>query len=126
MKVILSISLVASAALISGCAFNGQPAVLNAVGRSPQALAGVPKGTLVVYSSYDPNPDFNYTLFSSQGKVLQTVYHNTGGVIERPAQVELPVGGYRVMAWAKGYQTVTVPVVILRDQVTTVQLGGSS
>jgi len=37
-------------------------------------------------------------------------------LIEQPTQVELLVGEYRVMAWAKGYRTVTVPVVILRDQ----------
>ncbi len=136
MKLIPLVVLPAAAAWICGCAFNRPPVVVDTVGPPPQASSGGAQGTLMVYSAYDPNADFNdmpylsrftdYTLLSSQGKVLQVVHNNTGGVIEQPARVALPAGEYRVVARANGYHTVTVPVVILRDRVTTVRLDGSA
>ncbi len=136
MKFILSFSTFAAAALISGCASNRHVVLLDTVGPTPQAPLGGAKGTLVVYSAYDPNADFNdtpyparftdYTLLSSQGKLLQVVRNNTGGVSEQPAQVELPIGEYRVTARASGYHTVTVPVVIRGGRVTTVRLDGNA
>lgn len=136
MRNFLTVAFIAGAALGSGCAFHEQAVVLETVG-PPSCLSedAGPKGSLVVYSAYDSDADYselsylrpytNYRILSEQGKLLETVHNSNGSVVEGPRKVELPVGKYRVVARAKGYKTVTVPVVILADQVTTVHLEGS-
>ena len=137
MKSLLAIIFLAGAALVSGCASHERSVVLDPVGpASLQPAAVGPKGTLLVYTAYDPNADFNelpylrqytdYSLLSEQGKLLQVVHNSSGSVVEGPQKVELPPGKYRVIARANGYRHVTVPVVILADQLTTVHLEGSA
>ncbi len=138
MKTRLAAVFFAGAVLLSGCATHQPSVVLAPVGPSPpQPAPGGPKGTLVVYSAYDPNSDFNdteylrqytdYRILSEEGKLLQTVHNSNGFVVEGPAEVELPAGKYRIIAQANGYKkNVIVPVVVLADRLTTVHLEGEA
>jgi hypothetical protein len=95
-----------------------------------------PNGALMVYSAFDPHAHFNgspyrryhsdYTIFSEDGKLVQKIHNDVGGVTEDPKPVELPSGKYRVVARANGYGWATVPVLIVAHRVTTVRLEGGS
>ena len=130
-------AILAGTTLISGCAFHDQPVVVDSVGPPTlQPANGGPKGVLMVYSAYDPEVEFSdipllrqytdYKIFSEEGNLLQSVRNNDGAVVENPERVELPTGRYRIMSRAKGYKNVTVPVVILADQLTEVHLEGGT
>lgn len=130
-------AILAATTLLSGCAFEDKPVVVESVGPPafPSANGG-PKGVLMVYSAYDPDTEFSdvpllreytdFKILSEDGKPLQTVRNNDGSVVERPVRVELPAGRYRIMGRAKGYKRVTVPVVILADQLTEIHLEGGA
>lgn len=137
MKSLLTATVLAGVALVSGCASNKHAVALDAVGPPPlPSAAPGPKGALVVYSAFDPNADFNdipylrrytdYRILSEAGQLLQVVHNNNDTLLESPQKVELPVGKYRVIAQANGYKTVTLPVVILADRLTTVHLDGAA
>ncbi len=137
MKSLLAVSYLTGAALVSGCAFHERSVALDSVGPSTlQPASAGPKGALVVYSAFDPNAEFNdipylrqytdYKILSEEGRLVQIVHNNSGSVAEGPETVELPVGAYRVIARANAYKTVTVPVAILADRLTTVHLDGSA
>ncbi len=92
-------------------------------------------GTLVVYSAYEVNADFNardpyrpeysdYNIFSSDGGVIRRVHNNSGTNLQNPLPVSLPKGEYRVVALANGYGLVTVPVIIEPNQNTVIHLEG--
>jgi hypothetical protein len=90
----------------------------------------------MVYSAFDPHAHFNgspyrryhsdYTVFSEDGKLLQAIHNDVGGVTEDPKPAELHPGKYRIVARANGYGWVTVPVIIVAHSVTTVRLEGGS
>ena len=122
--------------LLAGCVSQPHGLVLDPIGPpGPQSASTGTHGTLVVFSAYDPHADFNdlpylhhytdYKILSAEGKLRQSVHNSNGLSLDGPKRVELPVGTYRVEAHANGYGSVTVPVVIRANQVTTVHLEGS-
>ena len=135
MRLTGAIGILATTALLAGCASRGPALVLAPIGPAPfpRAPAGS-TGTLEVFSAFEQGADFNsqlyrrrytdYRIFSADDKLMQTVRNDAGTLVEAPKQVKLPVGAYRVVARANGYGEVTVPVVIRADQVTTVHLEG--
>jgi len=125
--------------LLAGCAQTGQTLVLEPVGPPPASFAqpSTANGTLVVYSAFSVNFDFNardpyhqeysdYRIFSQDGKFLQRVHNDSGFDWSSPAVVSLPAGRYRVVAQANGCGVVTVPVQVEANQITTVHLEGDS
>lgn len=136
MKLHFAASILAAAALLSGCASHRPALVLDPVGPPPFASAAAgSSGTLKVFSAYEQGANFNsppyrreysdYRIFSVDGHLLQTVQNDSGTLSGAPKRVELPAGSYRVVARANGYGEVTVPVDIRAGQVTTVHLEGS-
>ena len=136
MKIFFALILFASGALLSGCA-TGKNVVLDTVGPAPaQTLsANSNEDTLMVYSAYEVNADFNardpnrpeysdYKIFSADGKILRRVHNNSGTILQDPAQIKLPAGKYRVVARANGYGYVTVPIIIEAKQNTILHLEG--
>lgn len=135
MKLLASSLTVAAGVLLAGCASGGL--ALDTVGPIPaQAAAPNPAdGTLMVYSAYDANADFNsrdpyrpeysdYKIYTAEGKLLQRVHNDSGTLLQDPASVELPTGKYRVVARANGYGSITVPVIIKAQQTTILHLDG--
>lgn len=129
---IIQISL-ASALLFSGCASHKTLIVSSPVGPPPQTTPTTGRtGTLVVYSARDPKSDIldlpylcphsDYAIYSSTGLLVQKVHNSTDAIIERPANVSLPEGSYRVEARANGRQKVIIPVVIQAGRLTAVHL----
>lgn len=126
-------ALFALALLFAGCASHKTLIVSSPVGPNPQTQpsSGAP-GTLVVYSARDPKSDIlelpylcphsDYAIYSSSGSLVQKVHNSTDAVIERPANVPLPEGSYRVEARVKSGQKVIIPVVIQSGRVTAVHL----
>ena len=132
-----TVLLVATAALAAGCASHPANVVLAPVGpeRPPSApaLTADQQGTLVVYSAFDDNPDFNrrdfyqraytdYVIRTDTGHLLRRVQNDSGTIVLEPAAVNLPAGRYLVQADANGLGEVTVPVVIAPKQLTSVHL----
>ena len=139
--------LLLAGALAAGCSSYQGGTVLAPVGPIPssgaisrsatgQPAVGTPAigdGSLVVYSAYEVNPDFDdwylvhpqytdYQILTETGKPVKFVHNNSGSPLQDPARVELPAGKYRVEARANGYGRVTVPVMIAPHQLTTVNL----
>jgi len=129
-------------ALLSGCATGSGPngLVLDPVGPAmlppAQMTSSVsPTGTLVVYSAYRRNADFNardcnrpeysdYEIFSNAGVFQQRIHNNSGTILQDVVPVTLPAGKYKVKARANGYGIVTIPVVIEARQNTVLHLEG--
>lgn len=123
--------------LLVGCATGKSGILLDPIGPSAAESAAVHSrtGTLAVYSAFEVNADFNsrdpyraeysnYRIYSPDGKLLQRVQNDNGSNFGSPAEVSLAPGKYRVVARANGYGTVTVPVVVTGNHVTTVHLEG--
>jgi hypothetical protein len=123
--------------LLSGCATGKNGTVLDTVGPplSQPAAANSTNGTLVVYSAYEVNADFNsrdpnrpeysdYRILTNDGKLLQRVHKDSGTALQDPVAVGLPPGKYRVSARANGYGYVTVPVIIETQPSTILHLEG--
>ncbi|HEY3761454.1 MAG TPA: hypothetical protein VGN23_06875 [Verrucomicrobiae bacterium] len=130
--------LLAAGALCAGCVSTKNGLVLNTVGPvpSPAGETRSTTGTLVVYSAYDVNADFNsrdpnrpeysdYRIYSDDGKLLQRVHNDSGTIFQDPKRVTLPVGTYRVIARANGFGYVTIPVTVAPQQTTLVRLAGN-
>jgi hypothetical protein len=135
MKSLIASAFLMTAGLLSGCACARGGLVLAPVGpASFQPATESSNGTLVVFSAYDPNADFNslpsrlrytdYKVFSAEGRLLQSVQNDNGTGLGGAREVSLPAGSYRVVARANAYGKVTVPVVIVARQTTTVHLEG--
>jgi len=129
---------VIASAFLTGCVSANNGLVLSAVGPIPSSMNNVHSttGTLVVYSAYEVNADFNsrdperpeysdYRIYSNDGKLLQKVHNDSGTIFQDPRGVTLPVGNYRVLARANGLGYVTIPVSIGAQQMTTVRLSGN-
>ena len=122
--------------LLTGCAARNR-LVLDPVGppSSQPVAVGSNLGTLVVYSAYEVNADFNardpyrpeysdYKIFYSEGRLRQKVHNNSGTILQEPAKMELPAGRYQVMARANGYGIVTVPILIEAGKNTVIHVEG--
>jgi hypothetical protein len=139
MKTHYTLALLAAGVLLSGCASDNNRLVLGPVGPTTPLPATSPSsnGTLVVYSAYKRNADFNsrdpyrqeysdYRIFTADDKALRAVHNNSGTSDEGPLTVDLAPGNYRVVARANGYGYVTVPVVIKAKQKTVLHLEGGA
>jgi hypothetical protein len=137
MKTFFTLMLITAGALLSGCASGKNGLTLDTVGPLlPQPVAASStNGTLVVYSAYEVNADFNardpnrpeysdYRIFTANGKLLQRVHNDSGTILQDPVSVELPPGKYQVIARANGYGYVTVSVMIEVRQNTVLHLEG--
>ena len=91
-------------------------------------------GDLIVYSAtYAPTLEqseytahTNYTIATSDDKVIQRVANATGSFASRPARVSLPSGEYHVTAQYEGGRFVTVPIVIEPGKTTVLDLEGEA
>jgi hypothetical protein len=139
MKTYFTLMLIMAAAFLSGCAAGRNGMALDTVGPplSQPTAANSTNGTLVVYSAYEVNADFNsrdpnrpeysdYRILTNGGKLLQRVHNDSGTAIQDPVAVGLPPGKYRVSARANGYGYVTIPVIIETQQTTILHLEGGS
>ncbi|HEV2436822.1 MAG TPA: hypothetical protein VG077_12550 [Verrucomicrobiae bacterium] len=137
MKAISASLTAVTGVFLLGCTTGRSGLALDAVGPSPAqtAPARSTTGTLVVYSAYDVNADFNsrdpyrpeysgYKIFTATGKLWQRVHNDTGTLLQGPASVVLPTGKYRVVARANGYGRVTVPIIIEAKRTTVLRLDG--
>ena len=125
------------ALLLTGCATSHNGTVLDSVGPDPASNVNpaASNGTLLVYSAYEVNADFNsrdahrpeysdYRILTGDGRVQQVVHNNTETILQRPNQVALPAGNYRVVAKANGYGVLTIPITIKAGETTFVHLQG--
>ena len=137
MKTLSILMLITASAILSGCATAPKGLALDTVGppMSQSSPASLTNGTLLVYSAYEVNADFNardpnrpeysdYTVFTPDGKLLQKVHNNSGTILQDAVPVELPPGKYNVHANANGYGFVTIPVIVESRQTTTLHLEG--
>lgn len=135
LKVILSVTGIGF--FLAGCTTANNEMVLEGVGPDPTSTvnAVATTGTLLVYSAYVVNADFNvrdphrpqytdYWIYTADGKLQQRIYNNSGTILQRPKEVELPAGTYRIVAEANGFGVVTVPVTIVAGQDTILHLEG--
>ena len=126
-------------AILSGCAASNGNMALDTVGPIPTraAPANSTGGTLVVYSAYKVNADFNsedpyrpeysdYKIYNADGKLLWRVHNNSGTILQEPTPVKLPAGNYRVFARVNGYGFLTIPVMIEARRTTVLHLEGGN
>ena len=138
MKSFIPLLAVTAGALLTGCATH-HPLALETVGPArfqPMTLdATATAGSLMVYSAYRRNADFNaldsrrpeysdYKIFAADGTLLEHVQNNSGTALQDPVAVALPPGKYTVIARANGYGFVTVPVLVAARQTTVLHLEG--
>jgi len=137
MKLLASSWTVAAGVLLAGCASGGL--ALDTVGPIPAQTAApnTAAGTLMVYSAYEVDADFNdrdpyrpeysdYKIYTAAGKLLERVHNDSGTIVQNPASVALPTGKYRVVTRVNGYGNVTVPILIKANQTTVLHLEGGS
>lgn len=125
------------AAFLVGCASAGNKLALGTIGPVPGqnsiANSSATNGTLVVYSGYKVNADFNsrdpyrpeysdYKIFAADGKFLQLVHNNSGTMLANVLPVALSAGRYFVVARANSYGIISVPVVIEAGRSTILHL----
>jgi hypothetical protein len=133
------------------CASQGAPAVQFPVGpqpivvsqasvglqtplESPPQLTARPTGDLIVYSATyaqtleqgEYPAHTNYTIATSDDKVIEHVANATGSFASEPARVSLSSGEYHVRAQYDRGGFVIVPVVIEPGKTTVVDLDGEA
>jgi hypothetical protein len=124
------------AAALAGCATHSNLVVNQPVGPdlAPSRVnLNQGNGQLVVYSALEVvNPvssDFpthaGYEIFDANGGLLRWVDNRSGPFYQSPAPVSLPPGEYKVKAPATNRGFVTVPVIIRKNETTTVDLDGT-
>lgn len=129
-----STGLVVVVALLSGCAAAKHPISTTSMAT---ASAGAKNGTLLVYSAFEDNADFNardpnrpeytdYNLLAADGRRLRRIHNNSGTILQSPVPVSLAPGKYTVVAQANGHGLVTIPVFIQSHQKTVLHLEGGS
>jgi hypothetical protein len=137
MKPYHAFALLSGIVFLAGCASFQSGLILDAVGPAPNGkrVLGT-NGVLMVYSAFDPHAHFNgspyrryhsdYKILSEDGKLLETVHNDVGGVTQDPKRIELQSGRYRVVARANAYGWITIPVVIEAHCITTIHLEGGA
>ena len=137
MKVFFTLTIITAGALLSGCAIEKNATVLDTVGppMSQSTAASSTNGTLVVYSAYEVNADFNardpnspeysdYNILTADDRLLQKVHNNSGTILQEAVPVGLSPGKYHIVAHSNGYGYLVVPVIIAAGQTTTLHLEG--
>ncbi len=89
-------------------------------------------GTLVVYTAPDVHGNWSDGMYvphysdfevrSQEDVLLKKVHNGTGGIMNRPVDVALAPGNYRIHARSVAQGRVVVPVIIKPGLVTTVHL----
>ena len=133
-----SLILAVAGSFLMGCAGIKSNVPLDTVGPEPgQTVSATPDtGTLIVYSAYKVNADFNapnpnhreysdYNILDSNKKLVKRIHNVTEGILEGAVSVELPAGKYFVDARSNGYGRVNVPVIVASGQHTVIHLDGS-
>jgi len=116
---------------LSACAFRHGPLVLRTIGPAPLEVP-VPgtDGYLVVYSAWDVNSNFDrhtsYIVASDDGKQDQPIQNQANIFDQRPAQVGLPPGTYRVIVSSENFGRLSVPVLIRKGETTVVYLDSNT
>ena len=139
MKNIVMICALAAGVMLSGCATNKGGLNLATVGPVPSEskVSGSSDGTLVVYSAFKRNADFNssdpnrpehsdYKILNGDGSLIRHVHNITKTVFEDAVPVTLPPGKYEVVARANAYGYITIPVRIDSQQTTVIHLEGGN
>jgi hypothetical protein len=138
MRIHASLLAVVTGLLVTGCASNRNHLTLDTVGPSGQLTgADAATGTLVVYSAFKRNADFDsrdpyrqeysdYKILTDNGHLLHKVHNNSGTIFQDVVSVSLSPGKYQVEARANGYGFVTVPVVVEAQHSTVLHLEGGS
>ena len=129
--------LIATGALLAGCAGMRSDLVLDTAGPTPgqPAPAASGPGFLIVFSAGKVNADFNspdpnrreysdYKILDADKKLVRHVHNATEDIIQGPVLVDLPPGKYFVVVRSNGYGVVTVPVIIASAQQTILHLDG--
>jgi len=137
MKTLIVLTAITVGATLSGCTTDQTKLVLDRVGPplSPSSPVASTNGTLLVYSAYEVNADFNardpnrpeysdYKILSADGQLLQQVHNDSGTLLQEAVPVELLPGQYNVRARANGYGLLTIPVNIAPRQTTVLHLEG--
>jgi hypothetical protein len=137
MKAFFALMLILAIAVLSGCATGKNGFALDPVGPSPNqpAADNATNGTLVVYSAYEVNADFNardpnspeysdYNILTADDRLLQKVHNNSGTILQEAVPVGLSPGKYHIVAHSNGYGYLVVPVIIAAGQTTTLHLEG--
>jgi hypothetical protein len=139
MKTSFILTAILAVALLSGCATGKNGIALDTVGPPPFPPAAtsstLTNGTLVVYSAFRRNADFNaldpnrpehsdYKILTADGMLLQKVHNNSGTIFQDVVPVALPPGKYNVVARANGYGYLTIPIIIEANQNTIIHLEG--
>ncbi len=137
MKHVRLICVLGTGLTFAGCATDKNHFSIETVGPVPSAspATGSANGTLVVYSAFKRNADFNtsdpthpehsdYKVLAADGSLVCRV-HNVGKtVFEDAVPIGLTPGQYQVVARANGFGYLTIPVVIEPQQNTIVHLEG--
>ncbi len=117
--------------LLASCVLMPKPLELGMVGPGPNAPSvPPPTGALKVYTAvkcYPYDHQFfyahtDYGVYAMDDHRVKSVRNAASFLDLNPAIVALPAGTYHVVAWAKGYDLVRVPVVIEAGRLTTVNL----
>jgi hypothetical protein len=137
MKSIFLMGILVAGIMLSGCATEKSGFALATVGPVPSEsqAAGSGNGTLMVYSAYKRNADFNssdpnrpehsdYKILNADGSLLRRVHNITKTVFEDAVPIALPPGKYQVVARANAYGYLTIPVRIVAQQSTVLHLEG--
>jgi len=137
MKTIFTSLMAMTGALLCGCAADHNNTAWAPVGPATGQVATAEpdpgSGSLVVYSAPDVNPELNsrddrrqtytdYKILTEQGSLVKYVHNDSGTLSQKPVPVSLPAGKYKVAAYANGYGSVTLPVIIAPGRVTMVRL----
>jgi hypothetical protein len=137
MKNFSLICTLAAGVLISGCATHKGNLTFATVGpvQSDLKMPDAATGTLVVYSAFKRNADFDtsdpthpehsdYKILNTDGSLARNVHNVTKTVFEDAVPVSLSPGKYEVVARANGYGFLTIPVRVDAGQKTVVHLEG--
>ena len=96
---------------------------LNSQGSEPD------RGSLVVYSDTEANPDdpeysshSSYTLYTADGKLVRKVDNRSSSFGMSAVTLALAAGQYKVVARALDYGLVTAPVIVQEGRTTVVDL----
>jgi hypothetical protein len=113
-----------------GCAAVAPRALVDSAAPVASCSRSQGDGNLVVYSTTYPQTaeqseypaHTNYTIATTDGRVLRRVANNAGPFGAFPSSVELPCGDYDVRAQYGSGRFVVVPVAVRAGKITVVEL----